>query len=221
MVRGGEREGACVDGGAGASKKDNGSDGLCAGGGCWGSGAGGADSKKEKSASAHESAGAWTGVFDCAIGVEFAACKGATVTSSNPGGEGIGFEASKKDKISLLPFSLALVATAATGALSGFDDPEVSISSFLPDVEREPRLAGFKRPGPMGPCSACSGINALALNSADVGEMVLFNRTIGEANIGSVGSPWTGVTTGELDVGNAGDGRVSRVVAGCGNGSSC
>lgn len=50
-------------------------------------------------------------------------------------------------------------------------------------MKENDRLAGFRMLGPMGPCSTFIGIKLFAPNMADVGEMVLLSRTMGDACI--------------------------------------
>lgn len=52
-------------------------------------------------------------------------------------------------------------------------------------VETTGRLTGFKIPGPIGPGSAPSGTKLFRPNMADVGEIVLFKRTIEAACMAS------------------------------------
>lgn len=55
------------------------------------------------------------------------------------------------------------------------------------------RLADFKRPGPIGPCSALNGTKLFGPKIADVGDMVLRRRTI---CIASAERSWVGGVVG-------------------------
>jgi hypothetical protein len=69
-------------------------------------------------------------------------------------------------------------------------------STFL-RVTLTERFAGFKMPGPIGPCSAPRGTKSLGLKYADVGDIVLLSRTI--VVVDMVSGDWSGPATDLFD----------------------
>lgn len=63
-------------------------------------------------------------------------------------------------------------------------------------VEATGRLNGFKIPGPMGPCSAPNGTKLFRPNTAEVGDIVLFRRTIEAACMASADESSSGDLSG-------------------------
>jgi hypothetical protein len=180
--------------------------------------AGNADSKNEKSASAQESVLACIGASSCAFEESFSDVindLGSSASTINAAGSTV---VNVEDSLS--PSSCAsLPGGSPTVAGSGLVDRGTSFLSFLSGVEWTDRFAGFNIPGPIGPSSAWSGTKVLALKSADVGEMVLRNRTIGEANMVSAGSVYAELSFCKLDLLSTA-GAESLGGAGSGNGSS-
>ena len=96
---------------------------------------------------------------------------------------------------------------------TGFDGTSILLFS---GVTATGRLAGFKIPGPIGPCSAPNGTKLFGPKIADVGDMVLRKRTIciasaerswvggvfgGDAEVDTVLSSVAGIELGKAETG--------------------
>lgn len=79
------------------------------------------------------------------------------------------------------------VARNGTDSASGLD---------FSGVEATDRLTGFKITGPMGPCSAPNGTKLFRPNTAEVGDIVLFRRTIEAACMASADESSSGEFSG-------------------------
>lgn len=138
-LRGGDRENGFdvggVDDGTGVSKKENGSDGSCVRDDGCDAVAGNVDSKNEKSASAQESAGAWTGVAGCAVGVMFEAFAVASPATTGLIGNDTGSEPVQVENSLLLPLSLSLGAAMVSSNFSALEPSGISTLNLLSGVE--------------------------------------------------------------------------------------
>lgn len=171
------------------SRSEKGPETFCsrAGGGA----AGSADSKNEKSASAQASILVCTGgVADWGGVTGRVALMAGTVTSEVFSSRATEFrcDVCHEDDFTATSSSRDS-ADAGSGGFSRSDSVVGGTSNFL--VLLTERFADFKMPGPIGPCSTPRGTKLFALKNADVGEIVLFRRTIGEACIASGDSSWT------------------------------
>jgi hypothetical protein len=161
-----------------------------------------ADSKKEKSASAHastfDSAGAAIGAggvdgrtVSCLAGeaivqgVSFACVS----IAGTPGTEVCQAENSSNAS----SFGRSSGTVTGTKSCSAF---VACFSSVFFGLLTD-RFADFRILGPIGPCSMVSGTKLFALNSADVGDIVLFRRTMGDANIAS--GEWSRIVMDLID----------------------
>jgi hypothetical protein len=203
-------EAALTERGGGVLKTEKGSEGSGLGCGGVGVTAGTVDSKKEKSASAQASTVGSTGTTGAGGGggggVEALAGSGGSVLELNA-------EKSSSPELTITDStSIALgrdtgsvtptldassctsmTAGAKTGRCSLFFLSGVVATGLSSSIGATGLLAGFRRPGPMGPSSALSGTKLFGPNSADVGEIVPRKRAI---CIFSAGCSWFGGVVG-------------------------
>ena len=178
-------EDAALVGLGGVSKTEKGSDGSReAGADAF---MAGADSKKEKSASAQASMVGSSRTMGAEGGVLGLAGSGSCVLDVNAekSSSSVPFVPVSSTFTSWTAISLVSCASRA-GNTSTFTScgmtSEIGFGGILTllfsDVAETERLAGFKSPGPIGPCSAWNGTKLFGPKIADVGDMVLRRRTI-------------------------------------------
>ena len=190
-------EDAALVGLGGVSKTEKGSDGSrVAGADAF---VAGADSKKEKSASAQASMVGSSRAIGAEGGVLGLAGSGSCVLDVNAekSSSSASFVLGSSTFTSLIAISFVSSASRA-GNTSAFTSScgmtsEIGFGGtstlLFSDVAETERLAGFKSPGPIGPCSAWNGTKLFGPKIADVGDMVLRRRTI---CIASAERSWVG-----------------------------